>query len=294
MIKRRGFTLIELLVVIAIIAILAAILFPVFAKAREKARQISCVSNMKQIGLAVVMYAQDYDEMFPPKGVCANGSWEWDGWETLVAPYVKNGAHTGTATGDTNYSGSVFACPSNSNNTAATAFSAGAFQYSSDYACNSNQAFGKLLNLPGNQSGTGDGPFGGQNDVSACGVAIAAQQAPASLIAFCENNGAGSGNSGWNLDPTDPAFSGTPGVSVTPQVAHQCPLFVGHTQTSNYAFCDGHVKSERPWATVGPNDGGNGSVNQWTIDNQDFKASPVPADLTNVKTFLSEAVANYP
>ena len=61
---RRGFTLIELLVVIAIIAILAAILFPVFAKAREKARQTSCLSNLKQLGLGMLMYAQDYDEMF--------------------------------------------------------------------------------------------------------------------------------------------------------------------------------------------------------------------------------------
>ncbi|MCD6351947.1 MAG: prepilin-type N-terminal cleavage/methylation domain-containing protein, partial [Armatimonadetes bacterium] len=62
---RRGFTLIELLVVIGIIAILAAILFPVFARAREKARQASCLSNLKQLALGFLMYIQDYDERLP-------------------------------------------------------------------------------------------------------------------------------------------------------------------------------------------------------------------------------------
>ncbi len=89
---RKGFTLIELLVVIAIIAILAAILFPVFARAREKARQASCASNLKQIGLGFMMYVQDYDERLP--GACSHV----DGWAGALMPYVKNQQ--------------IFACPS--------------------------------------------------------------------------------------------------------------------------------------------------------------------------------------
>src|SRR5579862_2269722 len=76
---RSGFTLIELLVVIAIIAILAAILFPVFAQAREKARQASCLSNGRQCGLGILMYTQDYDETYPLAGGVANlgGQPQW-------------------------------------------------------------------------------------------------------------------------------------------------------------------------------------------------------------------------
>jgi len=94
--RKSGFTLIELLVVIAIIAILAAILFPVFARAREKARQTSCLSNLKQLGLASLQYAQDYDEMFPSHyftviadyddGVSSDGVSLYSG----LLPYVKN------------------------------------------------------------------------------------------------------------------------------------------------------------------------------------------------------------
>lgn len=95
---KRGFTLIELLVVIAIIAILAAILFPVFAQAREKARQAGCLSNLKQIGLAGMMYVNDYDETYPPSrltgGTSSQGWHAWGlnyaTWKNLVYPYAKN------------------------------------------------------------------------------------------------------------------------------------------------------------------------------------------------------------
>jgi prepilin-type N-terminal cleavage/methylation domain-containing protein/prepilin-type processing-associated H-X9-DG protein len=102
--RSRGFTLIELLVVIAIIAILAAILFPVFARARSKANAASCLSNMKQMSLAMTMYASDYDNFVLP--------YAWDSsstdsnglvrtWATLLVPYVKNSQ--------------IFVCPSDTN-----------------------------------------------------------------------------------------------------------------------------------------------------------------------------------
>jgi prepilin-type N-terminal cleavage/methylation domain-containing protein/prepilin-type processing-associated H-X9-DG protein len=87
--KKHGFTLIELLVVIAIIAILAAILFPVFAQAREKARAISCASNLRQLNMGMVMYAQDHDESFP--------QWQWDhSYQGGTDTSIPNGTNNGT------------------------------------------------------------------------------------------------------------------------------------------------------------------------------------------------------
>ncbi len=102
---RRAFTLIELLVVIAIIAILAAILFPVFAQARDKARAASCLSNQKQIGLGVIMYTNDYDETYPMAYYYINGATSKAGyvhWTGMVEPYVKQMKSTT----------SVWVCPS--------------------------------------------------------------------------------------------------------------------------------------------------------------------------------------
>jgi prepilin-type N-terminal cleavage/methylation domain-containing protein/prepilin-type processing-associated H-X9-DG protein len=117
---RSGFTLIELLVVIAIIAILAAILFPVFAKAREKARQISCASNEKQIGLAFMQYFQDYDEKAPFFRVFTSAN---DGfsaqnldWKDLIYPYLQSGGlpYNNGQPYASHGSGGVFYCPDNS------------------------------------------------------------------------------------------------------------------------------------------------------------------------------------
>ncbi|RYZ75770.1 MAG: DUF1559 domain-containing protein, partial [Proteobacteria bacterium] len=97
--NNAAFTLIELLVVIAIIAILAAILFPVFARARENARRASCISNQKQIMLGLTQYAQDYDEKYPLIYLSAGGTNV--GWNQMLMPYIK--------------SRQVFICPSDPN-----------------------------------------------------------------------------------------------------------------------------------------------------------------------------------
>lgn len=102
----RGFTLIELLVVIAIIAILAAILFPVFARAREKARQTTCLSNVKEITLGLLMYASDYDERYVPGRIYSTeGCNSYFYWPMLIEPYIKAGVTSSSGM-------SIWRCPS--------------------------------------------------------------------------------------------------------------------------------------------------------------------------------------
>jgi len=138
--KKKGFTLIELLVVIAIIAILAAILFPAFARARENARRASCQSNLKQIGLGFAQYTQDYDETYPKVGAATA-----TGWANTLQPYLK--------------STQLFQCPSESTGPVAAAVYTTGY---SDYYMN-GQLDGAALSSIGSESlvvQTGDGNAG--------------------------------------------------------------------------------------------------------------------------------------
>jgi prepilin-type N-terminal cleavage/methylation domain-containing protein/prepilin-type processing-associated H-X9-DG protein len=211
--KIKGFTLIELLVVIAIIAILAAILFPVFAKVREKARQTSCASNEKQIGLALTQYVQDYDEKYPARQYNGDAA---QSWRIAVFPYVK-------ARG-------VFACPSNPTGTA-SGFDAYPVSYGGNY--NSSPYFNQDWShmYPGNSNGTG--VFADNNGP---GVALASIVSPAEVIEVQEQT-----NEGYADANVLNHFTGA-----------NHDLFAGHTGVSNYLFCDGHVKALKPMGTIAP------------------------------------------
>ncbi len=284
--KSQGFTLIELLVVIAIIAILAAILFPVFAKAREKARQITCISNMKQIGLGIIQYAQDADEHMPTKGFAVYipqySYTAYVCWENIVAPYIKNGGGTYVGSSNNN-NGGVFACPDNPYQ--GSAYADGNYgnndQFRADYVCNFNYAYNSE---PGPTGSSGDGTFG---DVG-YPVSLGSISSPASTIDLFENNHQAGD---WDVDIVNPGYS----TAANP--ANTSGFYAGHTATGNFLFDDGHVKSLRPAATLSVADGGTAPVNYWTRDNKNFSDPSNPkatSDTATAKAFIQDTIKNFP
>lgn len=255
----KGFTLIELLVVIAIIAILAAILFPVFAKVREKARQIACVSNSKQLGLAVLQYAQDYDETMPNATVNSLAIWSPGGanaypfWSLQILPYIK----------DIN----AYACPDDG------------LGASPDPAvtwagvCLSYGANSYMVGLPPNYSFTAQhlaGAFGApgfSNDQPT----LARQTQPASSIMLAEKwssdlvNATSGADANWSAFGPFGAFTGDVPAYWFPGQAIPAPNRGAYTSynpagpnggvsvhsnlMATIVFCDGHAKQMHPAAT---------------------------------------------
>jgi len=208
MTPRRAFTLIELLVVIAIIAILAAILFPVFAQAREKARQATCVSNVKQISLGTAMYAQDFDECLPQASrtdgcIDSTGAIGDLRWMHQIHPYVKNAG--------------VHSCPSDARS---TPWDPRACSNYADYGYN---AF-FLNNQP-----------------------LAAFAKPADTIAIADGDGSGSMGNRFRIRPdvqTGPnTWDGAPWSNWT--VTAQSRVIYRHQNQAIVGFLDGHAKSMR-------------------------------------------------
>jgi prepilin-type N-terminal cleavage/methylation domain-containing protein/prepilin-type processing-associated H-X9-DG protein len=231
--RKRGFTLIELLVVIAIIAILASILMPVFAQARGKARSASCQSNLKQLGLAWIMYAQDYDEAFPFSAM-RDAPCPWDPsstcqryWQQMVEPYVKRGNSETAFFGGNERGGNVFVCP--------------------DYLFPAPD-----VDEAGNPGGWGGGAADG---VPASGRWPLSSYAPNIAI----TSAWWSYGQPWAGDTGQPGFLSTIGepasiIMLAPN--HDCCIetwggggannwtraAVRHQRGANYAMCDGHVK----------------------------------------------------
>lgn len=210
---RRGFTLIELLVVIAIIAILAAILFPVFAKAREKARQTSCASNLKQLGTAIMMYSQDYDEMYPLSVGYDASTGYYTSLVDSLNPYTKNIA--------------IWHCPSqsakgvlnvNGDDSTTTGSVAAPVYYGSTSTNVTFYGLGVPQNYFANVNLLGDGTNVGAK-------AEASVSVPADTVALCD----GPGVANYFCYPYDTGNGGA-GASAP------------HTEGVNVAFADGHVK----------------------------------------------------
>ena len=246
--ERRGFTLIELLVVIAIIAILAAILFPVFAQAREKARQATCQSNLKQISAGFIMYTNDYDEQMPPWtgnhcGVYTGGAFALQYmYPNLVSPYIKNGVDP--ATGGL---GGVWACPS---------AKGGLSTISNTYAYN-YYSLGGTSNCTGAGLGAAYTPFNGPEFAYPAQLAALGRPAETIMVtdgaqlsrppvAFVVN-----GRNAFNNGVWGPHQKGT-GIAApaVPGTTNQNILTMMTGRLTNVAYCDGHVKAVRTMTVI--------------------------------------------
>jgi prepilin-type N-terminal cleavage/methylation domain-containing protein/prepilin-type processing-associated H-X9-DG protein len=225
--RRGGFTLIELLVVIAIIAILAAILFPVFAQAREKARQASCLSNTKQISLGIMQYAQDYDDTLPVAGYNAQNRGRW---QYQIYPYVKNSQ--------------VFTCP----NAPLSRW----IPPTNPAALGTSDRGGYGWNY-----GLAHAAPPGANADGASGHHLAAISKPADTIIVGDtsfNATSGSAQAGWVMLAADPRKAAADSFSqpgLYPQFRHHTtrtkPVVAGLQMPiagrANFCFLDGHAKS---------------------------------------------------
>ncbi len=242
--KRVGFTLIELLVVIAIIAILAAILFPVFAQAREKARQASCISNTKQLLTAALMYTQDYDEMLHRIRECASGPAsacglpqgpKWAiGAQDLLTPYIKN---TG-----------IWKCPSDS---FARDDCDASFGYPISYSFTHYQA-GQWMDGPSDWATFGlHAYYQGENSKSQAEIG-----APADTISMYELWTTASYSEGYSYWRWDNRNLRTFATSQAPNYftftwcgarPNQAQMALGgHNAQTTFGFSDGHAKALKP------------------------------------------------
>jgi prepilin-type N-terminal cleavage/methylation domain-containing protein/prepilin-type processing-associated H-X9-DG protein len=247
-----AFTLIELLVVIAIIAILAAILFPVFAQAREASYKATCSSNMRQLGMAFLMYAIDYDDTFPCPGggttIQAGGSPQtgWiqeraDGSVSGIYPYVKGGDKISAK-------GNMYSCPSALN---FTGTNVGTMVPGVDR----QRSFIMNDYLRGTHPGTYVtnvvSPTPVQPNSFASGLNTGAAAAPADVILLYEGSQrTDAANAGATNRNGAPLHRRTAGVSSRPPFTIGFPVGLHSGRTmSNFLFCDGHVKTMRPGST---------------------------------------------